>query len=305
MDKKIYLQSKPFMGEWQRDENGQFTGIRWNEELFNKVDRLTEELCDKVEMLAEKKWIDSEKRIAKITGIVQESEQKNRLKQESITKAREKAYREIMDAFIIVYPQVKNIAVWGISIGSGKAIDYISKMHSKAKSDIRKPVESGNADAIRLTIKENRLVGISVSAYETTRGLYADLTLSEDDPKRLRDDSHYIRIADFDLYHHEELKWMLGAKGATIEVTPTDKDFQAVSRFIVKSLYREEDEVLRNKNIKKRFYDALKGLKKAVRKTGVDFSDAFDYVENLLKIENLIEQLDRNEEFNIDRFRKL
>lgn len=286
MDKKIYLHSKPFMGEWQRDENGQFTGIKWDEGLFSKVDRLTEELCDKVEMLAEKKWIDSEKRIGKITGIVQESDQKSQLKQESITKAREKAYRDIMDAFIIAYPEVKKVDLWRTLVSSDnvKAIDYISGMHSKAKSDIRKPVESGNADAIHLTIKENRLIGISVSAYRTTHKLYADLTLPDDDKRRKYDDSYYIRIADFDLFYDEELNWMLKANGATIEVTPTDNDYKAVASFVIKTLEREEDEVLRNKNIDKRLYEPMLKFFKVIRKHGIRKSDALDYIENVMAI---------------------
>ena len=286
MDKKVYLHSKPFMKRLLKDEQGHHTGIEWDEELFNKVDRLTEELCDKVEVLAEKKWLDSEKRIAKITGNVQESKQKSLLKQESLTNAREKAYREIMDAFIVAYPRVKEVDLWRTLVSSEdvKAIDYISDLHSKAKSDIRKPVESGNADAIRLAIKENRLIGISVSAYRTTNELYADLTLPEDDERRKYDDSYYIRVADFDLYNDEELKWMLGAKGATIEVTPTDKDFPAVSKFVVKSLYREEDEVLRNKNIDKRLYEPMLKFFKAIRKHRIRRSDALDYIENVMAI---------------------
>ncbi len=286
MDKKVYLHSKPFMKRLLKDEQGHHTGIEWDEELFNKVDRLTEELCDKVEALAEKKWLDSEKRIAKITGSVQESEQKSLLKQESLMNARKKAYREIMDAFIVAYPRVKEVDLWRTLVSSEniKAIDYISELHSKAKSDIRKPVESGNADAIRLTIKENRLIGISVSAYRTTNELYADLTLPEDDERRKYDDSYYIRIADFDLYNDEELKWMLGAKGATIEVTPTDKDFPAVSKFVVKSLYREEDDVLRNKNIDKRLYEPMLKFFKAIRKHRIRKSDALDYIENVMAI---------------------
>ena len=44
MNKEKYLHRKPFMGEWLKDENGQFKGIEWKRDFYNKVVRLTEKI---------------------------------------------------------------------------------------------------------------------------------------------------------------------------------------------------------------------------------------------------------------------
>lgn len=232
MNKEKYLHSKPFMGEWLEDENGQFKGIEWKRDFYNKVVRLTEEIC----------------------------------------KRDEPTFHAIMETFIKVYPEAKRIA------DAVKVKDQLSKEHNKA-SEIRGAVN--RASKIRLTIKENRLTDIRMSFDRTSKAVPYS----------------YIGIADYDLYMNENLKWMLGAKGAIIEFTANESEWGTIKQFLQDTLQR--DDILGKQNAKKRLYEVLKELYDVVHETGVNFSDTCDYIENLCAIENLLE-----EELDIDRFRK-
>ena len=223
MNNEKYLHSKPFMGEWLKDENGQFKGIEWKRDFYNKVVRLTEE----------------------------------------ISIGDESTFDAIMKTFVEIYPEVKRIA------NAVRVKDQLSKEHSQA-SEIKGAVD--RATKIRLTIKENRLTDIRMSFDRTSKAVPYS----------------YIDIADYDLYMNESLKWMLGSKGAVIEFTPNESEWDAVKQFI-----------LGKQNAKKRLYEVLKELYDVVHKTGVNFSDTCDYIQNLCAIENLLE-----EELDIDRFRK-
>lgn len=232
MNKEKYLHRKPFMGEWLKDENGQFKGIEWKRDFYNKVVRLTEK----------------------------------------ISKGDEPNFHAIMETFVKIYPEVKRIA------NAVRVKDQLSKEHSQA-SEIKGAVD--RATKIRLTIKGNRLTDIRMSFDRTSKAVPYS----------------YIGIADYDLYMNENLKWMLGAKGAVIEFTPNESEWDAVKQFLKYTLQR--DDILGKQNAKKRLYEVLKELYDVVHETGVNFSDTCDYIQDLCTIENLLE-----EELDIDRFRK-
>ena len=189
---------------------------------------------------------------------------------EEVSKGDEPTFHAIMETFVKVYPEAKRIAE------AVEVKEQLSKEHSQA-SEIRGAID--RASKIRLTIKENRLTNIRMSFDKHSKAVPYS----------------YIGIADYDLYMNEGLKWMLGAKGAIIEVTANESEWDAVKQFLKETLHR--DDILGKQNAKKRFYEVLKELYEAVKKTGVNFLDTCNYIENVCRIENLIEDLD------IDRFR--
>lgn len=190
---------------------------------------------------------------------------------EEVSKGDEPTFHAIMETFVKVYPEVKRIAE------AVEVKEQLSKTHSQA-SEIRGAID--RASKIRLIIKKGQLTDIRMSFDRHSKAV--------PDP--------YIGLADYDLYMNENLKWMLGAKGAIIEVTPNESDWNAVKQFLGETLKR--DDVLSKKNAEKRFYEVLKELFKVVHQSGVNFSETCDYIENLLRVENPVIDLD------IDRFRK-
>ena len=140
MNKEKYLHCKPFMGEWLKDENGQFKGIAWKRDFYNKVVRLTEK----------------------------------------VSKGDEPTFHAIMETFIKVYPEVKKYKELSEKTYDypeyGTIIQGISELDQKGQNA---RTALNRAESIRLTIKKGMLIGISIQTSSKTYALKADLTIPE------------------------------------------------------------------------------------------------------------------------------
>lgn len=142
MNKEKYLHSKPFMGEWLKDENGQIKGIEWKRDFYNKVVLLTEE----------------------------------------ISKGDETTFHAIMETFVEIYPEIKKHKELSTKTflypEYGSTIKGISELYQKGQN-ARTALEL--AERVRLTIKKGMLIAISIKTPNKTYRLKADLTIPQRD----------------------------------------------------------------------------------------------------------------------------
>ena len=168
MEAEMYFHTKAFLlPKW--NDNEKRTECAFNREDFERVVRLTKEIC----------------------------------------KGDEPTFHAIMETFIKVYPEVKKYKELSEKTYDYPAyktvIKGISELDQKGQNA---RTALNRAENIRLTIKKGMLVGISIETSSKTYPLKADLTIPMQDRKGI-DDNSYIHQAHYDLKDNKELNYIL------------------------------------------------------------------------------------------------